>query len=78
MNSLDYIPKDRKVSEKLMIEYLLSRLTRKLQDFTESIRLTLYRQWDSEMIVLNDSLLQLENIRLCKRILDKTLSATNI
>ena len=78
MNSLDYIPKDRKVSEKLMIEYLLSRLTRKLQDFTESIRLTQDRQWDSEMIVLNDSLLQLENIRLCKRILDKTLSATNI
>ena len=78
MNSLDYIPKDSKVSETLMIEYLLSRLTRKLQDSIEFIRLTQDRQWDSEMIVLNDALLHLENIRLCKRIIDKTLSTTNV
>ena len=78
MNSSEYTPKDRKVSDKLMIEYQLSHLTRKLQDIIEFIRLASNRQWDSEMIVLNDSLLQLENIRLCKRILDKTLSATNI
>ena len=73
MNSSNYIPKDRKVSEKLMIEYMLTRLTRKLQDITEFIRLSQDRQWDSEMIVLNDSLLHLENIRLCKRIAERNL-----
>ena len=69
MNSLKYIPKDLKVSERVMIEYLLSRLTRKLQDTAEFIRKTGDSQWNSEMIVLVDSLLQLENIRMCKRIL---------
>jgi hypothetical protein len=69
MNYSDYSPKDNKVSEKVMIEYLLSRLTRKLQDTAELIRKTGDSQWNSEMIVLVDSLLQLENIRTCKRIL---------
>jgi hypothetical protein len=73
MNSSNYIPKDRKVSEKFMIEYQLSRLTRKLQDITEFIRLSQDRQWDGEMIVLVDSLLQLENIRVCKRIVERNL-----
>ena len=67
MNS--YTPKDLKVSEKVMIEYLLSRLTRKLQEAAEFIRETGDSQWNSELIVLVDSLLQLENIRTCKRIL---------
>ena len=69
MNSLKYIPKDLKVSERVMIEYLLSRLTRKLQESAEFIRETGDSQWNSELIVLVDSLLQLENIRTCKRIL---------
>jgi hypothetical protein len=72
MNYSDYSPKDSKVSEKVMIEYLLSRLTRKLQDTAELIRKTGDSQWNSEMIVLVDSLLQLENIRHCKRILVET------
>jgi hypothetical protein len=72
MNYSDYSPKESKVSEKVMIEYLLSRLTRKLQDTAELIRKTGDSQWNSEMIVLVDSLLQLENIRTCKRILVET------
>jgi hypothetical protein len=78
MNSLDYTPKYSKGSEKIMIEYLLSRLTRKLQETAEMIRKTGDSQWNSEMIVLVDSLLQLENIRHCKIILDKEISTTNI
>lgn len=67
MNSSDYIPKDLKVSEKLMIEYMLSRVARKLQETAEFIRKTSDSQWNNELIVLVDTLLQLENIRMCKR-----------
>ena len=74
MNSLKYIPKDNKV----YIEYQLSLLTRKLQDTTEFIRKTGDSQWDIELIILNNVLLRLENLRHYKLNLEETLSKQSI
>ena len=78
MYSSKFSAKDYKVSETLTIDLQLLRLKRQLQDIKVLLKDANNMQYASEMIIISDTLLRLENVQMYKLLLAKEISESKI
>ena len=78
MYSSKFSAKDYKVSETLTIDLQLLRLKRQLQDIKVLLKDANDMQYASEMIIISDALLRLENVQMYKLLLAKEISESRV
>ena len=78
MYSSKFSSKDYKVSETLTIDLQLLRLKRQLQDIKVLLKDANDMQYASEMIIVTDTLLRLENVQMYKLLLAKEISKSKV
>ena len=78
MYSSKFSAKDYRVSETLTIDLQLLRLKRQLQDIKVLITDANDMQYASEMIIISDALLRLENVQMYKLLLAKEISESMV
>ena len=78
MYSSKFSAKDYKVSETLTIDLQLLRLKRQLQDIKVLLKDANDMQYASEMIIISDALLRLENVQMYKLLLAKEISESKV
>ena len=78
MYSSKFSSKDYKVSETLTIDLQLLRLKRQLQDIKVLLKDANDMQYASEMIIISDALLRLENVQMYKLLLAKEISESKV
>ena len=78
MYSSKFSSKDYKVSETLTIDLQLLRLKRQLQDIKVLLKDANDMQYASEMIIISDALLRLENVQMYKLLLAKEISKSKV
>ena len=78
MYSSKFSAKDYKMSEKTMIDVQLLRLNRLLQDIKVMLTDANNMQYASEMIIITDALLRLENVQMYKLLLAKEISESKV
>ena len=78
MYSSKFSSKDYKVSETLTIDLQLLRLKRQLQDIKVLLKDANDMQYASEMIIISDTLLRLENVQMYKLLLAKEISESKV
>ena len=78
MYSSKFSSKDYKVSETLTIDLQLLRLKRQLQDIKVMLTDANDMQYASEMIIITDALLRLENLQMYKLLLAKEISKSKV
>ena len=78
MYSSKFSSKDYKVSETLTIDLQLLRLKRQLQDIKVLLKDANDMQYASEMIIISDALLRLENVQMYKLLLAKEISESRV
>ena len=78
MYSSKFSAKDYKVSETLTIDLQLLRLKRQLQDIKVLLKDANDMQYASEMIIISDALLRLENVQMYKLLLAKEISESMV
>ena len=78
MYSSKFSAKDYRVSETLTIDLQLLRLKRQLQDIKVLLKDANDMQYASEMIIITDALLRLENVQMYKLLLAKEISESKV
>ena len=78
MYSSKFSSKDYKVSETLTIDLQLLRLKRQLQDIKVLLKDANDMQYASEMIIITDALLRLENVQMYKLLLAKEIYESKV
>ena len=78
MYSSKFSSKDYKASETLTIDLQLLRLKRQLQDIKVLLKDANDMQYASEMIIISDALLRLENVQMYKLLLAKEISESMV
>ena len=78
MYSSKFSAKDYKASETLTIDLQLLRLKRQLQDIKVLLKDANDMQYASEMIIVSDALLRLENVQMYKLLLAKEISESKV
>ena len=78
MYSSKFSSKDYKASETLTIDLQLLRLKRQLQDIKVLLKDANDMQYASEMIIISDTLLRLENVQMYKLLLAKEISESMV
>ena len=78
MYSSKFSAKDFKISEKSMIDVQLLRLNRLLQDIKVMLTDANNMQYASEMIIITDALLRLENVQMYKLLLAKEIYESKV
>ena len=78
MYSSKFSAKDYRVSETLTIDLQLLRLKRQLQDIKVLLKDANDMQYASEMIIISDTLLRLENVQMYKLLLAKEISESMV
>ena len=78
MYSSKFSSKDYKASETLTIDLQLLRLKRQLQDIKVLLKDANDMQYASEMIIISDALLRLENVQMYKLLLAKEISESKV
>ena len=78
MYSSKFSSKDYKASEKSMIDLQLLRLNRLIQDIKVMLTDANDMRYASEMIIISDTLLRLENLQMYKLLLAKEISKSKV